>query len=268
MSMEAVKLYALLEEEFKPSECTEVFPKIGLQYHHCDEVQRIYTANFASPEVFEQLIALDARECLLFTHHPASQRKLASDPPAVIPEQYLEEMAKRQISLFSYHIPLDRNGRWSPGNNLAKAIAAVPHGEFYFQNGVLMGALCDSGYTTVDQLTAALQTALNHEVKCYAYGEAALQNGRLAIMAGGAKNTEIYRELHEKGINAFITGVTNAENPWVADLHTQAKKYRINLIGGTHYSTEKFAPMAMCHYFSALGLPAQFLPETPQLSEM
>ena len=144
----------------------------------------------------------------------------------------------------------------------------MPYGEFYFQNGVLMGALCDSGYTTVDQLTAALRTALNHEVKCYAYGEAALQNGRLAIMAGGAKNTEIYRELHEKGINAFITGVTNAENPWVTDLHTQAKKYRINLIGGTHYSTEKFAPMAMCHYFSALGLSSQFLAETPQLSEM
>ena len=111
-------------------------------------------------------------------------------------------------------------------------------------------------------------SVIGHAVKLYRYGEVALSRGRFAIMAGGAKNTQIYEQLRDWGVNTFITGVTNPEVLWVGAIHKAAKANAVNLLGGTHYSTEKFAPMQMCRYFEAFGLPSEFLSETPRMTEL
>ena len=111
-----------------------------------------------------------------------------------------------------------------------------------------------------------MERVVGHAVKLYRYGEVALSRGRFAIMAGGAKNTQIYEQLRDWGVNTFITGVTNPEVLWVGAIHKAANA--VNLLGGTHYSTEKFAPMQMCRYFEAFGLPSEFLSETPRMTEL
>ena len=58
--MKSSTLYRWLEWTFQPQTCTEVFPVIGLQEDNTEEITRVYTATFASPEVFEQLERLDA----------------------------------------------------------------------------------------------------------------------------------------------------------------------------------------------------------------
>ena len=42
----------------------------------------------------------------------------------------------------------------------------------------------------------------------------------------------------------------------------------VSLVGGTHYSTEKFALIAMTRFFEGLGLECTFLPETPNFEEL
>ncbi len=64
--MKSSTLYRWLEWTFQPQTCTEVFPVIGLQEDNTEEITRVYTATFASPEVFEQLERLDANTCMLF----------------------------------------------------------------------------------------------------------------------------------------------------------------------------------------------------------
>jgi hypothetical protein len=39
-------------------------------------------------------------------------------------------------------------------------------------------------------------------------------------------------------------------------------------LGGTHYSTEKFACMAMTKYFEKLGLPSEFIEDAPGLADL
>lgn len=116
--MKSSTLYRWLEWTFQPQTCTEVFPVIGLQEDNTEEITRVYTATFASPEVFEQLERLDANTCMLFTHHPKPQRLNTADPPPQIPQKWLDFLKERHISLFTYHIPLDRNSPFSPGVNL------------------------------------------------------------------------------------------------------------------------------------------------------
>jgi hypothetical protein len=42
-----------------------------------------------------------------------------------------------------------------------------------------------------------------------------------------------------------------------------AKRGRVNVMGATHYSTEKYACVAMVDYFHKLGLDAEFVAGPP-----
>ena len=266
--IKAVELYEALEEEFRPWECTEVFPKKGLQFHHTDWIEKVYTSTFVGEEVLDQLKQKNARRCMLFTHHPVPQRSAPWEKPPAIPQEHLAFLQEQEITLFSYHIPLDRNGPYSPGASLAKALGGEIEGEFYQQNQVLMGVLCRFPSTRRSDLCEALEKTLGNPIACYPYGPEELSGGRFAIMAGGAKDNQIYRQLRGWGVDAFITGVTNRQVPWVEENHRAAMENQVSLIGGTHCATEKFAPMAMVQFFCGLGLEAEFLSETPHLNEL
>ena len=52
------------------------------------------------------------------------------------------------------------------------------------------------------------------------------------------------------------------------DGHISAKENGVNILAGTHYSTEKFACMKMVEYFSRLGVPGEFIPDLPCMEDM
>ena len=162
--MKSSTLYRWLEWTFQPQTCTEVFPVIGLQEDNTEEITRVYTATFASPEVFEQLERLDANTCMLFTHHPKPQRMNTADPPPQIPQKWLDFLKERHISLFTYHIPLDRNSPFSPGVNLARALGAEPYDSFFEQNLVRMGVVCTSPFSTATELAQAMERIASFDI--------------------------------------------------------------------------------------------------------
>ena len=102
----------------------------------------------------------------------------------------------------------------------------------------------------------------------YAYGDEELKGGKFAILAGCAKNPNIYAWLKEHGIGTFVTGTAAPVVDWTQANHAAAKENRINIISGTHCSTEKFAPMAMCEFFRNLGVESEFIDEQPNLDEL
>ena len=52
----------------------------------------------------------------------------------------------------------------------------------------------------------------------------------------------------------FITGVTNERIDWVRAAHQEARRWGVTILGGTHCSTEMFAPRALAPFFRDLGL--------------
>jgi putative NIF3 family GTP cyclohydrolase 1 type 2 len=52
------------------------------------------------------------------------------------------------------------------------------------------------------------------------------------------------------------------------EFHRIAKENKINLLGATHYSTEKFACMAIVEYFAELGIEAEFIEGTPCMEDL
>lgn len=267
-TIDAQFLYDRLEEQFKPERCTDVFPKKGLQEHNSDVVKKVYTACFASPEVFDNIFERGETNVMVYTHHPRPAMPSLQAGYGDLPEYYFEEMKKRGINFFAYHIPMDAFGFYSTGVSLSRAMRCEPYASWYPQNGLDIGALNHSPYRTAEELKLCLENTVGHRCALYQYGDSELVNGRFAIMTGAAKSVDAYDWLTDLNINTFVLGVTAPTVDYTQAIHEAAKAHRINLIGGTHYSTEKFAPMAMVSWFRHLGVDAEFIPEKPVMSEI
>jgi hypothetical protein len=71
----------------------------------------------------------------------------------------------------------------------------------------------------------------------------------------------------ENNVNILITGIT-ANNETYSEVHELEQKNCINVLGGTHYSTEKFACRMICAYFQKLGLVSTFIEGVPVYEDM
>jgi len=109
--------------------------------------------------------------------------------------------------------------------------------------------------------------AVGHEVKLYNYGSNAIAWEKIALVAGGGMDTEMLKEIAAEGINTLVTGVT-VLNDFSKERHDFAKEHGINIIGGTHYSSEKYACIAMCDYFETLELKAEFIADEPCMADL
>jgi putative NIF3 family GTP cyclohydrolase 1 type 2 len=261
-------LYDRLTEQFKPDQVTDIFPKVGVQFHNAEHISKVYTATFANPSVIENILARKEENVLLFCHHPVPPMPSLQEGYGSIPEALLERMKQQKVSFFSFHIPLDVAGPYSPGNTLGRAMGANPYDTWYPQNGALLGALCQTGFSTVDELQRRFAATVGHAVSRYSYGFNDLKDGKFAIMAGISRSTDAYRFLEENGINVLVTGVTAPTVEWSQKNHAAAKEHHITLLGGTHYSTEKFALKSLCTFFENLGIESEFLEEVPNMAEL
>lgn len=268
IGLDARDVYDILEKFFRPHECTDIFDRLGVQYHNTDHITKVYTSTFASKEAIDQVLARKESDVMLFSHHPVPPRSNENQPYPEIPQYLVQRLREARVSLFSYHIPLDRHNPYAPSYTLALAMGLQSYDTFYTQNGVTMGELCQSYYTDVYELASRMEHVLGHDVRLCGYGDTALENGRVAVMAGCAKNPEVYVSLREQGVNTLITGVTSQDIIWVPAVHEQAKANCVNILGGTHYSTEKFAPIALVQYFEDLGIPCEFVEESPNMSDL
>ena len=82
------------------------------------------------------------------------------------------------------------------------------------------------------------------------------------------KGRKLYDELEQEGVRLFITGVASPQLDWFAPSHPVAREKKISILAAGHYSTEKFALMAMCRFFEERGLEAEFIGETPNLTDL
>lgn len=277
--MEAMKLYVRLEKDFiKPSlsdkwaqnmgeiqDClSDNFKKrsTGIVCDNSEEIKKVYTAVFPTESVMKKILDKKGKNALLFLHHPMKWNMNKNPFFQNMNRKLLEQFRKRKISIYSLHVPLDNFGEYSTSMNLAKAIGAEPQKPFAYYYGALCGVFAETECRTIQELSAKLRVAVGHKVSLYDYGGNEINDGMVAVVAGGGNDVCFLEEIAKEGISTFVTGIT-ALNEYSKKAHDYAREKRINLLGGTHYSTEKFACIAMRDYFRKLGLKSEFINGIP-----
>lgn len=283
--MDAKILYNKMEHDFKLSACTDDWSDIavskyitpqylkrymGLLMDSSDIITYVYTAVFPSPAVLNKILSDDRREALLFVHHPMIWDITKIPVFSNIHLDTYQMLQERQISIYNLHTPLDANGPYSTSVNFAEALGVKKLDEFDEYNGVKVGIIGMLDYSEVSALKQRFEAVVGHEVVLYPYGESHIKENKVALVAGGGNNAEIYPYLREYGINTFVTGVARMTDdyPPSAAAHESAKKNKINILAGAHYSTEKFACIKMLEYFAQFNLECEFVPDRANLKDM
>jgi putative NIF3 family GTP cyclohydrolase 1 type 2 len=247
---------------------------IGLVTDNSREINHVFTAVFPSVKVIDQILKSGRTDCLLFVHHAATTVVVPGEDGEENNLEWLqmdtgqlEELKKRRISIYNLHVPLDNYGEYSTATALARRLGVNIKGVF----GEYFGGLCGV-YGSVDEkdvhsLRDRFQEVLGHRAGLYEYGQDEIKGRNTAIIGGGGNIGDLLEEIMELGINVLMTGIT-IKNNHSMEAHNYARENCISLIGGTHYSTEKFACIDMCRYFEEFGLSSVFVDEEPDLGEL
>ena len=284
--MQAEKLYQKLDSDFIKTEFTDEWFKymselknylapnfqqqeMGLVFDFTPTINKVYTAVFPSDKVLKKILEDDISEALLFVHHPMVWDIGEVDSPFKnIPINLLEQLKEQKIAIYSLHVPLDAYGEFSTSKTLATSLGLKIIKPFAFYRGGLAGVITKNDRVdNLENLMKLIEGAVGHKCKGYFYGKKICLGDKIAIVAGGGNDLGILKEMKNENVQTLITGVT-VENDFSKNAHEFAKNNKINIIGATHYSTEKFACLAMVDYFKKLNLPAEFIEDEPMMEDL
>ena len=256
---ESIKEY--LTEQYKQR-------SIGLMCDFTNEINHVYTAVFLSKEVMEKILKNPQENSMLFVHHPANwDLKQAPNVFEQIDPELVKQFKQKNISIYNLHGPLDNYGDYSTSANLAKMLSIEIEKPFAPYLGTLCGVFGKTDLRTVQELKERFESVVNHKVSLYNYGDEVIKDGKVAVIGGGGNSLDLTKWIAEEGINTFVTGIT-VKNQRAEEAHNYLQQNKINLLGGTHYSTEKFACISMLNYFKNLGLTAEFVEESPGMEDL
>ncbi len=283
--MKATQLYQQLEKDFIIPEMSDDWVQymdsvtdflsdnfkersMGLVCDFATEIRRTYTAVFPSNEVMQRILNDGVEDAMLLVHHPSIwDIRKAPDVFQQMDRDLLQQFKERRISIYSLHVPLDNFGEYSTTVSLARALGIEPEKPFAPYFGAMSGVFGKTDIATVQELKERFEAAVGHQVSLYPYGEDEINDGTVALVAGGGNDVDSLGEIAEAGVNILVTGIA-VKNDHSKEAHDFAERHKISILGGTHYSTEKFACMTMVDYFQKIGLPSEFIEGKPVMEDM
>lgn len=213
----------------------------GLQVPGAELVNTVATGVSANLELFERSRAEGAE--LILAHHGLFWGSSAPGPIDVALKRRLEVLFDANMSLLSYHLPLDAH--LEVGNNalLARALGAEKLEHFALHAGQPIGVLAHFDATEglpAPELFARIQKVTAREPLIFDAGPAHVR--RLAIVTGAGAN--YLAEALAAGADAFLTGEP-AER-----VMSHAREAHVHFIAAGHYATETFGVKRLGEHLS------------------
>jgi putative NIF3 family GTP cyclohydrolase 1 type 2 len=283
--MEASKLYEQLEKDFIFPELVDDWSKetfdisdficdqykkrfMGLVCDNTQKINKVYTAVFPSIKVMQSVLDKNETDIMLFVHHPAVW-DIRKAPQVFQPmdKDLLKFFKNKRISIYNLHVPLDNFSDYSTSVSLANKLDIKIDKKIVPYHGAMAGIIGTTEFKNIKDLKAKFELIIGHKAGFYKNNGDEIKNQKIAVVAGGGNDLEILKEVFDEGVNTFITGIT-AKNNHSKLAHDFSKENKINVLGGTHYSTEKFACIAMCQYFQKNNLPSEFIDDFPVLEDL
>lgn len=261
--------FAVVDENRHLFEPDFVEGKTGLLLKSSDTVERISTAVFISAGVVEKVV--ERPNSLVFTHHHfdyfEDERGLKPIPPGV-----LETLRGNQVSVYVAHAPLDGHRTYGTSLALAELCGIEPEEWFYDYFGEPVALFGRIEPTDFDTFAESVRIRLERPVLTLHKHRSHVE--RLAVVAGGGDLPDLLQMAHDHGCDTLLTGTV--ENrfavPVLQELnrkfHELNDKLKLNLIGGTHYGTERPAMIRVVQMFNEYDVPCEYCEDEDLLNAL
>ncbi len=225
-----------------------------------ENVANVFTVVFVTDAIIEELAAHPAS--LVFTHHHFDCHE---DERGIEPlrRDQLEELRRQGHSLYVAHAPLDTHPVYGTSLVLARLLE-VPHESGFFKYaGTDVGVIGRIEPTVFSDLAERVRRVLERPSVTTVQHRQSVH--KVAIAAGGGDFGQVAEEVAQAGCDTLITGPVQNRwaNPLVQENHRCfleiCQRCGVNLIGGTHYATERPSMIAVVKMFRQWGIPATYL---------
>lgn len=243
--------------------------KTGLMIVGLEKIHSVRTSVFVGDRIVQKLSHVPP--CLVLTHHNFNwfEDERGLQP---ISAEKIQALAKQGHSVYVSHAPLDTHPVYGTSVALAAEIGITPSARFYEYFGVPTGVI---GEVTEQDLHIFAE----HVRKCLLRPRVDLAQHRprvhkVAIVAGGGDLPDVLQEACDLGCDTMVLGTL--ENRWavkgVQEAHKEFlrlnERLQLNLIGGSHFGTERPAMVRAVQFFEQMGIAAEYCEDEELLSAL
>ena len=232
MSITLKELVKILEDELQPGLFKDYCPN-GLQIEGSEHVHKLVTGVTACQALIDKAVELKADAILV--HHGYFWK---GEDPAIVgmKKRRIETLLENDISLMSYHLPLD--GHQELGNNaqLAKLLGWTTEGGMEPGKARSVGSWGKPEQPlTLDQLGDQIENKLGRKPLLIPAGDHEIKT--LAWCTGGAQRMiDLALDLN---VDAYVSGEISEST-----VHF-ARENGIHYISAGHHATERYGAKAM-----------------------
>lgn len=234
--------------------------KTALMTNNTKRVDIVLTAVFITAEVVEK--ALDYSNALIVTHHNFNyfEDERGLQP---IDNSFFEKLKQNNISIYVAHAPLDTHSVFGTSKSLAELCEIKIQKYFYNYFGAPTALTGETNVALFDDFANKVKEKLGRPILTIEKYTDTVH--RIAIIAGGGDMSDILQQAYDLGCDTLLTGTV--EHRWGVPFiqeenkrfHKLNKQLKLNLIGGTHFGTERPAMLNLLKLFDQIGINNEYI---------
>jgi putative NIF3 family GTP cyclohydrolase 1 type 2 len=175
----------------------------------------------------------------------------------------LNKLRKAKHSLYVAHAPLDTHTKYGTSIALAKICGISFEKLFFDYFGAPTALFGRIQKTNFEKFANSVQENLSRPKLTLHKHQDYVE--KIGVVAGGGDIVEILQEVYDNNCDTLLTGTIEHrwDLPFIQEgnkkFHELNKKLKINLVGGTHYGTERPAMISVNQLFKEYGVKSKFI---------
>jgi len=232
----------------------------GLFVKNSNMVEKIYTVVFITEEIIQKVST--QKNSLIITHHHFNYYEDSRGVQAIDADA-LGKLKESNSSIYVAHAPLDTHSIYGTSVSLAKLCEIRVEELFYDYFGEPTAVIGSIEKTSFEDFSNHLMKKIKRPyLTLFKYHN---NVEKVAVIAGGGDIPDILQYAYDAGCDTLFTGTI--EHRWNVpfiqegnkQFHELNKKLKLNLIGGTHYATERPAMIYLLEMLKNFALPCEYL---------